>query len=321
MAVKDKILDLLRDQGGYISGEDISRSLGVSRTAVWKHVHSLLEEGYDIEARRPLGYRLRGIPDLLLPREIRRDLEARVLGGNILHFHRLGSTNQVARELARKGAPEGTVVVAEEQTAGKGRWGRNWHSPPRSSISLSLILRPRLAPTDTPQVTLLAAVAVAGALRSACGLEAGIKWPNDVLVGGRKVCGILTELEAEMEEVRFLVLGIGVNVNQAEEDFPPEIRGRATSLRLESGRAVNRVAVARSLLAELDRWYLVYLREGFGPVAAGWKGFNLTLGHRITVSSPQRVLEGTARDLAEDGGLLVELEDGRIARVLAGEVL
>jgi len=319
--VRDEILDLLRVQRDFISGEDISRRLGVSRTAVWKHIHSLLEEGYDIEARRPLGYRLRGIPDLLLPREIQRDLGTRVMGRRILHFHRVGSTNEVARELARKGSPEGTVVVSEEQTAGKGRWGRSWFSPSCSSISLSLILRPRLTPPDTPQVTLLAAVAVAGALRSACGLEAAIKWPNDVLIGGRKVSGILTELEAEMEAVRFLVLGIGINANQAEEDFPPEMRGRATSLRVESGQAVNRTAVARSLLAELDRWYQVYLQEGFGPVAAGWKGLNLTLGRQVVVSSPQRVWQGIARDLAEDGGLLVELEDGRVTKVLAGEVL
>lgn len=319
--MKDRILDrLLRNQGEYVSGEELSREFGVSRTAIWKHIADLRGDGYQIEAHSRLGYRLQGSPDRLLPAEVRRWMEAGGLGAKIIHHESVGSTNDEARALAAAGAPEGTVVVAEEQTGGKGRLGRRWESPRGTGVWLSVILRPPLPPAEVSPLTLVAAVAVAEAIERATGLRPGIKWPNDVLVNGRKVCGILTELSAEVERINHVILGIGINVNLASADLPEEVRGSASSLAAEAGAPVSRARLAGELLSRLDYWYRVFLRQGFDPAREVWKRYSITLGRPVTASSRTQRIEGIAVDVEGDGALLIEMADGSRQRVLAGEV-
>src|SRR5512145_2072069 len=215
----------------FVSGEAISDKLGLTRAAVWKHVEALRGQGYRIDAVPARGYRLAGVPDRLTPLELRPLLNTHDLGQVVHWYEELGSTNDRAKELADEGAEHGEVVVAEAQTAGRGRRGRSWASPARRNLYFSVVLRPELPPTRAAEITLVASVAICDALRQA-GVEAGIKWPNDLLASGRKIAGILTELAAEPEQVQWVVLGVGVNVNARREDFPEELRGEATSLLL-----------------------------------------------------------------------------------------
>ena len=319
--MKHKILEaLVRQEGRFVSGEELSKALGISRTAVWKHIASLREHGYTIIGQPRSGYALISAPDRLSPEVIRAGLATRVMGKSIRYLPRTGSTNEDAKALASEGAPEGTVVIADEQTAGKGRMGRQWLSPNGSGLWFSVILRPNLLPAETPRLTLAAAVAVARAIRSETGLEAGIKWPNDVLVGGKKVCGILTEMSAEMDRVNYVVLGVGINVNFGTNPFPPGLREYATALDIELGKRVDRAAVLRAILHELEHWYLRYLAEGASPVVREWKSLSVTLGRRVTAFTLRDSFEGVATDVDDDGGLIILRDDGRTEKLLSGDV-
>lgn len=318
------VLNALRSRPGeYLSGEELARSLGLSRTAVWKHIDALRQQGYAVEAVPRLGYRLAAIPDLVTPDEVFRGLDTRVLGRWIEYRESVGSTNELAKQLARQGAPEGLVVLANEQTAGKGRLGRGWASPPGVGIWMSVVLRPEIPPYETPRLTLAAAVAVAHAIRQVAGVEAGIKWPNDIVHGGRKLCGILTELEAEWERVAFAVVGIGINVNTAPEQFPAELQPAASSLAIAGGRPVRRAPLVQAILTELETQY-DRLRGGrFEQVLTDWRRLSVTLGQRVRVlpfADGELPLAGMAEDVDRDGALLVRLPTGELRRVLAGEV-
>jgi BirA family biotin operon repressor/biotin-[acetyl-CoA-carboxylase] ligase len=306
------------DGRGWQSGAEVARRLGLSRAAVWKKVERLREQGYAIEAAAGKGYRLLGMTDRLLPAEVRRHFDPKILLGDIVHHECLDSTNRLAADLARAGAAEGTVVLAEQQTAGRGRLGRTWTSPARVNLYCSVILRPSLPPTAVPVVTLVAAVAVAEAIEDTIATPPAIKWPNDVLLDGRKAVGILTELEAEAERVRFAVLGIGVNVNARRDDFPPDLRRKATSLAVAAGAPVDRVAFTGRLLTRLDRAYERFCREGFAPLREFYERHHCLPGRAVNVAGARR-LAGIARGIDDDGALLVEC-DGRIERVFAGEV-
>jgi len=311
---------LKKSRSEFVSGESICRALGVSRTAVWKHIRALREAGYDIEAQPHAGYRLVNVPDRLYPEEITDGLQTSFIGRRVFYYPSLDSTNSTARELAAQGVPDGTLVVAEEQVAGRGRLGRGWFSPFGGGLWCSVILRPPVNPSAAPPITMLAAVAAADALRRAAGVRAGIKWPNDLLVHGKKICGILTELSAEMERVGHLIIGLGMNLNQEEADFPPALQSTATSARLETGRPVSRVAVLQALLDELEKCYLSWLRDGFAPVLARWKELSVTLHRPVRVSTLRESWEGVAEDVDEDGALLLRLPSGRLQKVVAGEV-
>lgn len=319
--MKEKILELLKlSYPDYISGEVICQRLGVTRTAVWKHIQALRSMGYEIEAVTNAGYRLLGVPDRLYPAEITWGLKTSFLGRHIYFHERLDSTSRLARELAAQGVPEGTLVVAEEQTGGRGRLGRGWFSPYGKGIWCSVILYPSLSPLDAPPLTMLAAVAVAEALHQATGLKAGIKWPNDLLLANKKICGILTELFAEMEKVNHLIIGIGVNVNIAPEEFPPELRETATSVLAETKRRVSRVNLLQELLAKLEYWYLKWQKEGFAPVLARWKEYSVTLGRPVKVISHRESYEGWAEDVSDDGSLILRLPNGQRQKIISGEV-
>lgn len=318
--MKQKLLDALTRQEGYVSGEQLSQSLGVSRTAIWKQIQILRELGYQIEAQPRQGYRLVERPDLLLPAEVTSGLKTSWLGHQLVYLEETDSTNEVAKRLAREGAGEGTVVVAEHQTRGKGRLGRQWISPPRAGVYFTVILRPPLTPAEAPQATLMAAVAAARGLISATGLEVRIKWPNDLLISGRKVAGILTELGADMDRIHYLVIGIGINVNIRREDLPPELNYPTTALQSELKRPVSRRRILQLCLEELESAYQGWIKNGFSPLRQQWKELSHTLGERVKVNLGEKVVEGLAEDLAEDGSLLLRQPDGSLCRLVAGEV-
>jgi BirA family biotin operon repressor/biotin-[acetyl-CoA-carboxylase] ligase len=316
---EELVLAFLAEAGDeVVSGEAISDKLGLSRAAVWKHVRSLRSQGYRIEAVPARGYRLVEIPDRLGALEVKPLLGTHDLGQTLHCLEETESTSDLAKALAERGAAHGEVVIAERQTAGRGRRGRGWESPPRLNLYLSVVLRPDLPPQRAPELTLVAAVAVCDACRQA-GVDAGIKWPNDVLAGDRKVAGILTELAAEPDAVHWVVLGIGVNLNAGAEDFPPELRGLATSLRLERGEPVPRALFAAALLGQLEHWLDRHAEEGFPAIRDAWRERSATLGREVRLEVEGGELDGVAEDLDETGALLVRCGDRRI-RVSAGDV-
>lgn len=321
MILRSRILELLRKAGeAYMSGEEIAGKLGVSRTAVWKHVKELREAGYKIKSRSRSGYTLEETPDCLLPGEIKNGLRTRFVGKDIVFFEEVDSTNRVAKQLAQKGAAAGAVVVAEAQGKGRGRLERPYFSPAGKGIWFSVILRPHILPQEAPKCTLLAAVAVAMAMKR-FGLKAEIKWPNDILHEGKKLTGILTEMSAELDRVNYIVIGTGVNVNMEEKDFPEELRGKATSLAIMKGEKLPRVAFFQAVLEALDELCTVLEEDGFAPIVARWREYAVTLGQDVHVigATGRGSFDGRAVDIDEEGALLVETADG-VRRVLAGDV-
>lgn len=313
----DDLLTALEGRG-WQSGAEIAQRLGMSRAAIWKRVEKLREQGYGIEAVAGRGYRLVRDSDLLLPDAIRKHVKARLLRGEIVHRSTVDSTNRLAAELARGGAAEGTTVVAEQQTAGRGRLGRTWVSPASVNLYASIVLKPRIPPLEVPRLTLVAGLAVAEAIRDSGPFEPRIKWPNDVLLDGRKVAGILTELEAEADRVRFVIVGIGVNLNATRADFPPELRTKATSLALASGAPVDRAAFTGRLLTRLDAAYAAFLDGGFAALRHRYEELHGLVGLAVTIDGTPP-LAGTVRGVDDGGALLVETAGG-IERVVSGEV-
>jgi BirA family biotin operon repressor/biotin-[acetyl-CoA-carboxylase] ligase len=317
---EELILGFLAESGDdFMSGEALSSKLGLSRTAVWKHVEALRGKGYRIEAAPARGYRLVEVPDRLTQLELSPLLSTHDLG-RAIHFHEtVGSTNELAFRLAHDGAEHGEVVVAEQQTTGKGRRGRTWVSPPGLNLYFSAILRPELPPQRAPELTLVAAVALTEVLREA-GSEAFIKWPNDVQIEGRKVAGILTELSAEPERVHFVVLGVGVNLNAQPEHFPEDLHATATSLAIARGQRVPRALFAAALWNRLEEWLDLHLETGFDAVRQRWKDLSSTLGQDVLVRTDRQEFRGLAEDIDTSGALLVRTENGSVERVLAGDV-
>jgi BirA family biotin operon repressor/biotin-[acetyl-CoA-carboxylase] ligase len=308
-------------QGEWISGESLSRQLQVSRTAVWKHVCALKTAGYRIDSVPRKGYLLREIPDLLRPRELREGLKTSCIGqGEIRYFDRTDSTNLRAKAMAADGAPEGTLVIAEEQTQGRGRRGRDWFSPPGAGIYLSLIIRPAILPQEAPRFALLTAAAVAAAVRDTTTVEARIKWPNDILAGGRKLGGILTELSMDMDKVEYMIIGMGINVNLDREDFPPGLRELGTSMRMELGRLLPRLPLARAILERFEETYGEYQRHGFASIRRRWQSFTDMIGRTVAVDAMGRRFTGEVTDFDEDGYLVIRERNGGPMRLFSGDV-
>lgn len=313
-----RILSLNKDK--FVSGEEVSEKLKVSRTAVWKHINALKKDGYIIESQSRLGYRLIEKPDLLLPEEVNMNLKTGFIGSQIKYFSSIDSTNNEAKKLAQMGEKEGTVVIAEEQTGGRGRRGRAWSSPFGMGIWVSIILRPQIPPVDAPGLTLVAAVAAAKAVRSVTGLPVRIKWPNDLMLNSKKVGGILTELSAEIEVVNFIVVGIGINVNN--ESFPEELKKIATSLKIEQTKKekLDRVQLLCELLHRFEEEYLKFTGGRQKEILKQWREFSDTLGRFVRISGHNDIIEGKAVDIDETGALLVEKEDGSLERIISGDV-
>jgi BirA family transcriptional regulator, biotin operon repressor / biotin---[acetyl-CoA-carboxylase] ligase len=304
----------------FISGQALADGLGVTRAAVWKAVESLRADGYAIESSKAKGYRLVSVPDLLTEREIPLGLMTERLGRNIVYFDSTDSTNTQAARLAHDGAPEGTLVIAETQTAGRGRLGRKWESPPGVNLYFTLILRPDIPPSDAPMITLAAAVALIKATRALFNLPAAIKWPNDMLIDFKKCAGILTEMSAEPERVRHVILGIGVDVNMERESFPEEIRDISTSIRLEKGEKADRAELLRQFLTEMESIYAYICSNQKEKVLDEWRGLSCTLGRRVTVKGLWGECAGIARDIDGSGSLLIEKDGGEVVTVMSGDL-
>lgn len=315
------ILRLFRAETGYVSGEHLSRELGVSRTAVWKHISTLRKDGYGIEAVPSRGYRLVSSPDTVDPHIVGAQLVGTRIGTRLEYLKQTGSTNADAFRLAEEGAIEGAVVLADAQSGGKGRRGRIWSSPAGVNLYCSIVLRPAIMPHEAPQLTFLSAVAVARAIELTTHLLPEIKWPNDLLVSGKKVAGLLNEMSAETDGINFVILGIGVNLNMSAAQFPDDLRHPATSLFLESGSAVDRSRFAGIMLNELDRLYADFLEHGFGPVREEWQRRCNANGRQVIVSdSGTECTSGLFIGIDTDGALLLKSTDDVLHRVTCGDV-
>jgi len=322
MTTDAKILVALRANPDGVSGADLAEQLAISRAAIWARIEELRRVGFNIEAGPHFGYRLMDEPDALLADDLLARLgQTLVIGRDIQVFEQTTSTNDVAEKLARDGVKEGVVVFAESQTKGRGRLGRVWISPTRKGLWFSVLLRPPLHPQETTQLTVISATALRRAIKITTGLTADIKWPNDLLIGGKKIAGILSEMSAEMDRVRHVVLGIGVDVNLDATGFSPELRQTATSLKIESGAEISRAALAVEILRQLDADYARICTGKFEAVADEWEEACITIGKNVTVHVGERHFRGRAESLDDDGALLIRTEHGHLERVIGGDVM
>ncbi len=309
---------LLTGKDIFISGEEISAKFKVTRSAIWKQINNLRNLGYVIESSTKMGYRLKKSPDLLLPEEIWSKTDCSSLGRRIYYHSIIDSTNTEAKKLALGGAPSGSLVVAEGQTLGKGRLGRKWSSPAGAGINASIILKPDITPPEAPRITLLTAVAVAEAIREKAHIEAMIKWPNDIFIKGKKVCGILTEMSAEPDAVNYIIVGIGINVNN--DEFPEELQSKATSLRITLGRKVNRADLLAGVLERMEYYYQSSLVSGFDKLLEKWRELCCNLRKPVKIIGRKESFNGIAMDVDSDGALIVKKDNGEIVKVLSGDV-
>lgn len=323
MTTDAQILAALRKAGAdAVSGAELAQRIGISRAAIWARIEELRALGYDIEAGPHFGYRLVGAPDALHADDLLAQLtQVRVIGRDIRVFQETTSTSDIVEKLARDGVREGVVVFAESQTRGRGRLGRKWDSPARHGLWFSLLLRPKLRPQEITQLTVAAATALRRAIENETGLKPEIKWPNDILIGGRKVAGILTELSAELDRVQHVILGIGIDVNQKASDFPSELRTIATSLAAAAARPVSRSDLAVALLRNLDQDYGRVIAGDFAGLADEWEAHCSTLGQQVLIRIGERELGGRAEALGEDGALLLRTQHGHLERVIGGDVV
>lgn len=317
--MKNKLLTILKECDGFISGEEIGERLGVSRTAVWKNISKLKSMGYQIEAVTNKGYRLiENEIDIINEAEIKDGLNTSVIGNEIYYFNEVESTNDEIRKLGENGYKEGVIVIAETQTNGKGRRGRAWTSPKYSGIWMSMLLTPEIAPIEAPRLTLVAGLCMCKAIRDLTGLSALIKWPNDILINGKKVCGILTEMSAEIESVNYIILGIGVNVNNNE--FPEELKDIASSLKIEGNINYQRKKIIKCFLEYFEKYYFNFIKDNnFSAFVDEYKKYSATLGKEVTVIGREN-FNAEAIDINDDGELVVKKEDGSILTVFSGEV-
>jgi BirA family biotin operon repressor/biotin-[acetyl-CoA-carboxylase] ligase len=302
-----------------ISGSRIAKEIGVSRSTVWRWVERLREVGVRVKGRPNTGYFLERVPDILTADLLRQQLKGGMFGKRIHHFFRTDSTNRVAMELGYTNEPEGAVVIAEEQTAGRGRAGRNWHSERATGIYATLLLRPKISPVEAPLLTMMAGLSAHAAIQAQTGLQPDVKWPNDLVLNGKKLGGILTEMHAEPTLVRFVIVGIGINVNQ--EKFPAELSAIATSLRAETGKSQSRLELLARLLREFETDYNRFLRDGSGSVTERFAHVSsYASGKRVRVTNGNETYVGVTAGLRPEGLLQIRRDDGALVTVLAGDV-
>lgn len=320
MSKRDQLLLYLKERkGNWVSGEALGNKIAVSRSAVWKHICKLRQEGYVIESSPRKGYLLRKVSDLLVPNEIREGLDTKIFGKrDIVYFTETDSTNTRAKDLAAGGALEGTLVISEKQTKGRGRKSRDWFSPSQEGIYLSLILRPTISPSEAPKITLLTAVVVAETLLRLTRLNINIKWPNDILVNGKKIAGILTEMSTEMDAIDYIVVGLGLNVNTPI--FPDDIREKATSIFIETSKHFPRARFIHEYLQLYEEYYEIFKRTGFEPIIKRWKEFTNMIGKRIIVEMISKKYSGEVQDIDRDGALILKDNKGRSHRIIFGDV-
>ncbi|HJF33307.1 MAG TPA: biotin--[acetyl-CoA-carboxylase] ligase [Sporosarcina psychrophila] len=319
--VKNELLKrLFEAEGEPVSGQDIADQFGLSRTAIWKYVKELEQEGYEIGTVRKKGYYLIKSPDRVNEANVQKHLTTKKYGQHIHYFDTCKSTQFIAHDEEQNGAVDGTVIIAEEQTAGRGRMARPWSSSAGKGVWMSVIIRPALTPQQAPQMTLVAAVAVTRAIQELTGIDPDIKWPNDILVKGKKVTGILTELQADPDQVKAVILGIGMNVNQDETDFPEELNGIAASLKMLTGKQVDRAQLIAKTLGFLEIYTDLYVKHGFGPIKLLWEGYSNTTGKRIRAVMLNETIEGIALGISVEGVLELKLDDGTVRGIYSADI-
>ncbi|WP_066507152.1 biotin--[acetyl-CoA-carboxylase] ligase [Abyssisolibacter fermentans] len=319
--MKEQILNLLKEENDFISGQKISDKLGVSRTAIWKHINILRKEGYNIESVSNKGYKLISAPDILTLSEIQPYLKTSYIGRTIFHLDTIDSTNKKAKELASNvDIQEGCIVISEEQTGGKGRLGRRWISPKSKGIWMSIILKPNIEPSDAAIVTQIGAAAVYSAIKN-MGLNAYIKWPNDIVINSRKVCGILTEMNAELSRINYIIMGMGINANLEEDEINEEIKGIATSLKIEANSLISRKELVAEILNNFEQLYNDFVYNNNIKHAINiCKQASILLGKQISIISKGKKVLAKALDLNDKGELVVKYDDGTKGNIISGEV-
>jgi BirA family biotin operon repressor/biotin-[acetyl-CoA-carboxylase] ligase len=317
----EHIIQLLKEKNDFVSGAEIANTLKITRTAVWKKINILRGKGYTIEALPAKGYKLLKSPDLSIE-EIRDSISGRsmIIGREIIFFDTVNSTNTYAMELADMGYPDGTVIIADAQTGGKGRLGRKWLSPQGKNLYMSIILRPVILPRDAAILTLMSAVACASAIKQLSSVPTSIKWPNDIMVSDKKLGGILTEIKADMDRILHAVIGIGININLEAGDMPDEIKACATSIKNELGNAQSRTLIAIEIIKELERWYSILLNGGKKSVIEEWLKLSSTIGRAVKVTVGNNVFTGIAETIDEEGMLMLKLPDNTVKKISAGDV-
>ena len=319
--IRKKLLQAFSQADGeFISGQKIAEITGASRTAVWKHIEGLRQDGYELEAVPRKGYRILSVPDKMSADSIRLQLQTKTFGQHIHYVESIDSTQKMAKELANGDAVEGTLVIADEQSSGRGRMARKWSSPKGKGVWMSLIMKPNIPLMQAPQLTLLTAVAVAQGIEEAIAIRPQIKWPNDILIDGKKVTGILTEMQAESDRIHSIIIGIGINVNQTERDFPEELQDIATSLYLQTNQIQSREKVINAVLTRLEWLYELYVREGFAPIKELWESFAISVGKMITATTPQKKIVGEALGITDDGVLLMKDAQGVIHSIYSADI-
>lgn len=319
--IRKQLIKALSDaDGDFLSGQALAEKIGCSRTAIWKHIEELRKDGFILEAVRNKGYRILNTPEDLTESEILFGIETDRFGKHIHFYESVESTQKEAHRLAYDGAPEGTVVVAEEQRTGRGRLGREWFSHPKRGVWMSMIVRPDLPPQKAPQFTLISAVAAANAIEEVTGLHPEIKWPNDILINGKKVVGILTELQAEADKISSLIIGVGMNVNHDSEDFPKSVRKTATSLSIEKGEKISRAQLIQTFLRYFEKYYALYLNKGFAPVKLLWETYSTSIGKVITATTVTGKIVGRALGITDEGVLKIEDGHGVIHEVYSADI-
>lgn len=320
-STRNKLIELLSEhEEEYISGQLLSDKLGISRSAIWKHMNELKKDGYEIEGKAKKGYRIISYPNKISENTISWGIETDWLGKTIVHKKTTDTTQKDAHNLALDGAKHGTVVIADEQTAGKGRLERTWYSHEGQGIWMSMILRPNILPFLAPQLTLLTATVLAQVFDEICGIKPQIKWPNDILINNKKVAGILTEMQAEQDSVLYVIIGIGINVNQASADMEKEIEKRATSLNLETGKQWEMVPLIQQILQTFEDKYDHYLHNGFNDIKIDWENYGFRLNERLQIVTGKETWTATFLGIAEDGALLAQKDNGDIEKVYSAEI-
>lgn len=320
-STRNKLITLLaNNQDDYISGQALSEKLKISRSGIWKHMKELEKDGYTIEGKSKKGYKILKYPDKLSENTLKWGLNTKWIGKTIIHKQSIPSTQIIAHQAALEDTPHGTVVIADEQTQGKGRMDRHWHSGKDKGIWLSIIVRPAILPYQAPQLTLLTATVLADVLRSYTNVKPLIKWPNDILINHKKTAGILTEMQAEQDQIQYVVIGIGLNVNQSKNDMPEDIQQRATSLQMETNKHWQLREMAQHILTTFENTYDAYIKNGFPQIKEKWESFGFKIGENISIKTLHDKWEAVFLGIAADGALLTKTKDGTTRKLYSAEI-
>ncbi|MGJ9456794.1 biotin--[acetyl-CoA-carboxylase] ligase [Oceanobacillus sp. CF4.6] len=320
-STRNRLINLLAEnKDNFISGQVLSDSLTISRNAVWKHMKELEKDGYQIEAKPRKGYRIKKYPEKLSSNTIKWGLDSKWIAKKVIHKETVESTQTIAHQAARENSPHGTIVVADEQTMGRGRMNRSWHSSKDKGIWLSILLRPEIPPNHASQLTLVTATVLADVLSKFENIEPLIKWPNDILLNKKKTAGILTEMQSEQDQIQYILIGIGLNVNHSINDLNEDIQSKATSLRIETEKEWSVKDIIQKLLITFETAYDAYMEDGFAPTKKKWENYGFKIGENIAIKTFNDKWEGKFLGISDEGALLTESKDGTPVKLYSAEI-